>query len=180
AAIVCLAWQSNEPPPAIAQNGVVNSASLMPTVFGSGAIARGSLFTIRGYRFGPDAPGISVEVHAGAARVQALPVKMAAGELEAIMPKDAPLGDAELIVRKQDDPSLPFRIRIVESSFGAFSRNRLGWGPAEAWNGPAGPAAQENSADHPAPPGQTITMRGTGFGATDVGHAISVVIGGKT
>ena len=203
ASISCLAWQADAPPPAISQGGVINSASLMPSEFGGGSIARGSLFRIRGWRLGPESPveaagfplgrtlaGVSVEVHAGATRVAAFPVKVAAGEIEAVLPSDSPLGNAELVVRKQDDASQPFPMRIVESSFGAFSRNRLGWGPAEARNGPPGQDAVENSPDHPAQPGQTITLTGVGLGAVDgpdnqqphrreVRRSMSVTAGGK-
>jgi uncharacterized protein (TIGR03437 family) len=185
--MACLAWQAEAPPPAIAQSGVVNSASLMPPDFGGGAIARGSRFLIRGWRLGPESPveasgsalaatlaGVSVEVRMGAARAQALPLTVSAGEIEAILPPDAPVGDAEIVVRKDDDASQPFPVRIVESSFGAYSRNRLGWGPAEARNGPAGQDAEENSPAHPAQPGHTITLRGTGLGTARPAPSITV------
>ena len=198
-----LAWQADAPPPAISQDGVANIASLMPSGFGGGAIARGSLFRIRGWRLGPEpavtAAGfplghtladVAVEVRMGTARVRAFPVKVSAGEIEAVLPSDSPLGNAELVVRKNDDASEPFPLRIVESSFGAFSRNRLGWGPAEARNGPPDQNAEENSPDHPAQPGQTITLAGVGLGAVDgtdnhaprrheVRHSIAVTVGGK-
>src|SRR5262245_49414127 len=92
--VACVAWQADAPPPAIAPGGVINPAGLMPPVFGSGAIARGSLFRIRGWRLGPESPvaaaqfplgqtvaGVSVEVRSGAAHFQAFPVKVAAEEI---------------------------------------------------------------------------------------------------
>src|SRR5260370_34315675 len=180
ASIAALAWQSDAPPPAVGQDGVVNSASQMPPEFGGGAIARGSLIRIRGWRLGPEAAvralkfplaitlaGISVEIRQGGALVNAFPVSVAAGEIEAILPSDTPLGNAELMVRQQDNLSPPFPVGIVESSFGAFSRNGLGWGPGEVSNGPPGENAPANSPDHPAQPGETITLAGTGLGAVD-------------
>src|SRR5260370_6355651 len=132
--IAALAWQSDAPPPAVGQDGVVNSASQMPPEFGGGAIARGSLIRIRGWRLGPEAAvralkfplaitlaGISVEIRQGGALVNAFPVSVAAGEIEAILPSDTPLGNAELMVRHQNNLSPPFPVRIVKSSFAPFS-----------------------------------------------------------
>jgi len=172
-----VAWQGDAPPPAVSKDGVVNSASQMPPEFGGGQIARGSLFRIRGWRLGPEAQvraeqsplGIklaemSLEIRKGGERVDAFPVSVAANEIEAVLPSDAPLGKAELIVLKDGDPSPPFSIRIVESSFGAFSRNGQGWGPGKVRNGSA-EDAPPNSPDRPARPGETVTLEGTGLGA---------------
>ncbi len=183
-----VAWQGDAPPPAVAKDGVVNSASQMPPEFGGGQIARGSLFRIRGWRLGPETQirseklplaaalaGMSVEIRGGGARVNAFPVSVSGNEIEAVLPSDAPLGKAELIVLKDGDPSPPFSIRIVESSFGAFSVNGLGWGPGKVRNGSAGDAPA-NSPDHPARPGETITLEGTGLGS---GSHPSIMAGEK-
>ena len=148
----------------------------MPSVFGSGAIARGSLF-VR-LRFGPRTPGVWVDPGRGRA-FQAFPVKVAAGEIEAIMPADAPLGDAELIVRKQDDPAPPSGIRIVGIELWSVQPKppRLGFGGGVDRAGRS-LGAGELAGIHAAQPGQTIAMTGTGYGAAD--FLGQVAIGGKT
>jgi uncharacterized protein (TIGR03437 family) len=166
-AFALLAWQS-EPPPAIGKDGVVNSASRMPPEFGGGQIARGSVFLIRGWRLGPDPAvraekfplegklaGISVEIRAAGVNVNAYPLSVSSNEIEAVLPSEAPLGKVELVVRKDGDPSPPLFVYVVESSFGAYSINGLGWGPAKSQIGSAS-----------ARPGQTITLEGTGLGVT--------------
>src|SRR5260370_8290881 len=112
ASIAALAWQSDAPPPAVGQDGVVNSASQMPPEFGGGAIARGSLIRIRGWRLGPEAAvralkfplaitlaGISREIRQGGALVNAFPVSAAAGAINAILPPSPPFAHTHLLAR---------------------------------------------------------------------------------
>ena len=49
-----LAAADTPAPPAIAPNGIVNTASRLPATLRGGAIARGARFTIPGVRLGPD------------------------------------------------------------------------------------------------------------------------------
>src|SRR5690349_24924198 len=96
--------------PAIFNRGVVNAASFLPGGLAGGAIAQGSIFSIFGRRLGPAASpalsfplqnslgGVSVRVFQGAASVAAIPVYVSAGQINAIMPSNAPLGTASVQV----------------------------------------------------------------------------------
>lgn len=174
-------------PPTIAQSGVVNLASRMPPRLAGGAIARGSLLSIRGWRLGPAeetraqqstlAPslaGVRVSLRQGAARMDLSPVMASFGEIQALLPENAPLGTVELsVVRDGVSSRTPAPLEIVQSSFGAFSQNGRGWGPGDVRNADGG----LNSPDHSARPAETIMLSGTGLGpATEVG-SIQVLVG---
>lgn len=177
----------NSAPPTIAQSGVVNLASHMPPRLPAGAIARGSLVSILGWRLGPVqevhaagpalAPtlaGVSVHINQGAIAMDALPLMVSFGEIHALLPENAPLGTVELrIVRDGLTSRTPARLVIVPSSFGAFSQNRRGWGRGDIRNSDGA----INSPDHAAKPGETISLRGTGLGPEPV--SIQVLVGNR-
>lgn len=162
-------------PPTIAQGGVINLASRMPARLTGGAIAGGSLVSIRGWRLGPAAEqaraagatltpslaGVSVRVTQGPVEIDALPIMVSAGEIQALLPDSVPPGEVEVRVLRNGVPSrTPARLHMVESSFGAFSQNGRGWGPGDIRNADG----QLNSLDHAARPGEIVTLRGTGLG----------------
>jgi len=179
---------ATEAPPSIAQHGVVNLASRMPARLAGGAIGRGSLLSIRGFRLGPMEPvrasgsalapslaGVSVRIKQGALETDALPVMVSATEIHALLPVSVPPGEIEVrVVRNGQESRTPAKLRIVESSFGAFSRNGRGWGPGEIRNGDG----RRNSLDHPAKPAQMVTLRGTGLGVVEP-QSIQVVVGNR-
>ena len=163
-------------PPTVALWGITNLASRMPPQLAGGRIAQGSLFRVTGWRLGPplaahaasatlehSLAGSEIRIRQGQTAVSAWPVLTSAEEMRAVMPSDAPLGDAELIVIRDGQASRPAPVRIVESSFGAFSRNGHGWGPGEIWNSDGRP----NNLQNPARPGETVRMAGTGLGPAD-------------
>jgi len=91
--------------PYINTNGVVNAASFTPPDLPGGALARGRLFTIFGRQLGPATgvsatsfplgttlSGVSIRVFQGTTTVDAIPVFVSAGQINAIMPSNAPLG----------------------------------------------------------------------------------------
>lgn len=190
APLLAWAWQANAPPPAIAHDGITNLASQMPPEFGGGALARGSLFRIRGWRLGPAIPvkaqdplktslaGMSVQIRSGGKRADAFLLLAGDNQIEALLPSGAPLGQAEIIVSKDGDPSEPIPVRIVESSFGAFSTNQSGWGPGEIRKG-SDPDSPADSVEQPARPGETITLTGTGLGPPQAHPAISITVAGQ-
>lgn len=141
-AAVCAALAQ---PPAIGKNGVVNSASFIPTALAGREIARGARFLIRGVRLGTSRE--TTAVHAGSLRVPLLSVNPK--QVEALMPANAPLGEASLVVTVDGQSSAPFRMRIARAGFGIYSLNRQGWGPAQAT---------------PLKPGQAASITGTGLG----------------
>lgn len=176
-------------PPTIAQSGVVNFASRMPPRLAGGAIARGSLISIRGWRLGPAEPvraaapklepavaGVRLRLRQGAVQMDLLPVMVSFGEIQALLPDDAPLGAVEVSVVRNGVPSrTPASIEIVQSSFGAFSQNGRGWGPGDARSADGG----LNTPEHAARPGEIITLRGTGLGPSAGKASIEVRVGGR-
>jgi uncharacterized protein (TIGR03437 family) len=146
-------------PPAIRPEGVINAASQMPAQLPGGAIARGSLFRILGVRLGPGQ--VTVRLRKGSATVDAVPTYASATRIDAILPASSPTGDVSLTVTCNGTTSAPFPIKVVASSFGIFTQNGAGWGPAT-----------ESSAA----PGETIAIRGTGLGAV---REPEVVLGGR-
>jgi uncharacterized protein (TIGR03437 family) len=142
----------------------------------AGGIAPGSLFTIFGERLGPDetvrAPAVSlapvladvtIQVTQGGESVQALPLAVGATRVDALLPAGTPTGDAALTVSFQGRTSLPYRLRVVPSSFGIFDRRTA----ADFY-----PAAQPISTA----PGETARLWGTGLGRAG---AVIVLVGGR-
>ncbi len=149
-AIAGVAWSAG--PPAIRPEGVINAASLAPSLSPGGAIARGSIFRILGDGLGPEKPahdGVSVRLRGGGAILDAQPVYASASRIDAVLPASAPLGELLLTVVYNGLESAPFPVQVTETSFGIFTQNGEGWGPAN---------------DGSAAPGASITIRGTGLG----------------
>ena len=154
--------------PAVAQGGITNLASRIPVQQPMGAAAPGSLISIRGFRFSPAAPeAVRVRIRRGEARVDAAVLSVKENEIEAIVPDDAPLGSDVFQVVRAGHTSLEWPIEIVESSFGAFSRNHQGWGLGEISNADGAP----NSEAQLAKPGAEATITGTGLGLRTPGRA---------
>jgi uncharacterized protein (TIGR03437 family) len=164
-ALLAAADSSRKPaPPSIRPEGVINAASQMPSQFAGGAIARGSLFRILGVRLGPANSalgGVSVRVRKGSAAFDAVPTYVSATRIDAILPASSPTGDVSLTVTYNGLTSAPFPVKVVESSFGIFTSNGAGWGPAT---------------DAPATPGETIMIRGTGLGTA---REPEILLGGR-
>ncbi len=138
--------------PTFSSNSVVNAASFMPTEVPAGAIARGSIFSIFGSEIGPGESAVqsgfplsetlgavSIEIASpGGERVAVILLFVSSSQVNAIMPSDAPLGAALMTIRFDDDDddgvgvSSPITILVVEASFGIFTANSSGQGPAIA------------------------------------------------
>ena len=92
-------------PPRIFSRGVVNAASYAPAGVPGGGIAQGSIFTIFGANLGPT-PGVqaasfpiqtalsncSIRFVSGSNAVNVLPLYVSAGQINALMPSNAPTG----------------------------------------------------------------------------------------
>lgn len=163
--------------PAINYRGVVNAASFMPQGLPGGGIAQGSIFTIFGRNLGPATPvatagfplsnslsGVSIKVFRGANSVDALPLFVSAGQINAVMPSGAPIGMVSVQVSRNNAKSNPAPVRVVANSLGIFSVNNTGLGPGILQNFVAQNQQPVNNLLNPAIPGQTITMWGTGLG----------------
>jgi len=168
--------------PTFSEASVVNSASFTPPELPGGAIARGAIFTVFGSQLGPregvqatefplalSMSGVTLEVsQPGAETVFPIPLFAIDGQLNAIMPSDAPIGDAALVVNFDDADgranSPPIRIRIVEAGFGIFTVNASGRGHAVANNFNSEADQPLNSTLESATPGQFVTLWGSGLG----------------
>jgi uncharacterized protein (TIGR03437 family) len=188
-ALLLVLCAGQDAPPTIAQGGVVNLASRMPSRLSGDSIAGGSLISIQGWRLGPAAEetrtagsaltpslaGVSVHIQQGPVEIDALPIMVSSTEIHALLPASMPPGDVEVRVIRNGMPSrTSARLHVVESSFGAFSQNGRGWGPGDIRNSDG----QINSVNHAARPGEIVALRGTGLGrAKD--PAAQVLVGSR-
>src|SRR5580698_1673603 len=84
--------------------GIVNAASFVAPGLPGGAIAQGSIFSIFGTNLGPGSSpplafplvttlgGVSIKVSQGANSVNAIPLFVSPGQINALMPSNTPLG----------------------------------------------------------------------------------------
>lgn len=165
--------------PSISPNGIVNAASNLAPWFPNYGIARGSMFLIFGSLLGPDTlvqattfplpssdglAGTRVQIGTGAYTTFALMVYTSSKQVAAILPSDAPEGDANLVVSYQNLTSNVVPIHIVRSAFGIFAWDQAGVGPAVAQNYVSATQVPSNTLTSPATPGQTVILWGTGLG----------------
>lgn len=148
-------------PPAIGQNGVVNSASQIPPTLGGGALALGARFHIQGVRLTGSEP-TSVTLSRGANSVNAQILSSTPLAIEAIVPRNAPLGLVDIRVRRGSETSAPFAVSILRANPGLYSRNGSGWGPGRAQD--LRPNRRDNTVNDPARPSEPIAILATGTG----------------
>jgi uncharacterized protein (TIGR03437 family) len=163
--------------PYLAYRGIYNSASYMAAGLPGGAIARGSVFSLFGNNIGPATTpqlsfplqttlaSVSISVSQGSTTVNALPIAFAAGQINAIMPSNAPLGAVSIRVTYNSSRSNPIPAQVVNSNFGIFTANSAGDGPGVLQNFVSAAVQPINSLQTPATPGQVIVLWGTGMGA---------------
>jgi uncharacterized protein (TIGR03437 family) len=167
-----------EAQPLVFNRAVVNAASYMAAGLPNGSIARGSMFTVFGRRLGPAAgvqvssfplpttlAGVSLRLTQGATVSDLLPVFVIEGQINAIMPSNAPLGPGSLRVTVNGLASNPVTVRVAASSFGMFAANSGGFGPGVIQNFVSAESQPINSVQQPALPGQVEVLWGTGLGA---------------
>ena len=180
--------------PVIFPKGIVNGANYASPGLPGGSIARGSLFTIFGKGLGPGAPGTqvtafpiattlggtSVRVTQGSVGVDALPVFAFDGQLNVIMPSNAPLGLVSVQVTYNGAKSNPSPVQIINSSFGAFAANSGGFGPSIVQNFVSATEQPINSLTKTAAPGQVVTLWGTGLGPANGPDNVAPTAGNLT
>ncbi|MEO8126104.1 MAG: hypothetical protein ABI822_03375, partial [Bryobacteraceae bacterium] len=162
--------------PLITPKGIVNAAAtLTPPGLPSGSIARGSLFTVYGSRMGP-ATGVSastypllsalsdvsMKITQGSVSVDAIPVYVRADQINAIMPSNAPLGTASMVITYNRISGPPSPVQIVNSSVGIFS-TAGGMGPGVFLNFVSQDNQPVNSPLVSAKRSQVITLYATGL-----------------
>jgi uncharacterized protein (TIGR03437 family) len=162
--------------PQITANGVVNAASYLTGEFPNYGLARGSLFLIFGTALGPQTlVSATFPLPASLASTRVLlanggysaacpMVYTSATQVAAIVPSNAPEGDATLVLIYQNQATASVGVRIVHSAFGIFTLNQAGAGPAILQNFVSQTSTPVNTLIAPAHPGQTVILWGTGLG----------------
>jgi len=163
--------------PVIRPHQVVNAASYYAPGLPSGSIAEGSLFSIFGSGLGPaqgvqqtsfplqnTVSGVSIQVTQGSTVVNALPLYVAQGQINALMPSNTPLGWVSLRVAVNGIKSNPAPVFIVHDSPGVFTFTGTGIGPAALQNAFSATNLVLNSNQASATPGQTEVLYLTGLG----------------
>jgi len=163
--------------PAIYPHGVVNSASLLAPGLPAGSIAQGSIFSIFGTNLGPATgvqasafplgntlAGVSITATQGTTVVNVLPVYVQQGQINALMPSNAPLGSVSLRVTYNISRSNPSPVNVVHDSPGVFTFTGSGGGAAALQNVASDGSLTLNSNQNSASPGQTMQMYLTGLG----------------
>jgi uncharacterized protein (TIGR03437 family) len=164
--------------PSLTANSFVNAASFVNPALPGGAIARGSILSMFGQNMGPtqlvqatrfplerELGCVAVRVTQGSTTVEAIPLAAIAGQINALLPSNAPLGDATITVTFAGRTSSSQRVRIVETSFGFFTVNQNGMGPAIVQNFESQTSVPLNSPRRPLRRGQRGIAYGTGLGA---------------
>ena len=190
--------------PLIFFRAIVNAASFMPPDGPGGSIARGSIFTIFGRDIGPVTratvsafplettfQNVSVEIIQGSVTVNAIPIFVSAGQVNAIMPSGAPLGRVLVRLSFNGEQSNPTPMTVAENSIGIFTATGAGIGPGIFQNFVSQTEQPFNTPSSTARPGQVVTMWATGLGpiigpdgeAPPVGSLpfdVEIFVGGKT
>jgi uncharacterized protein (TIGR03437 family) len=143
---------------------------------GGGGIAQGSMFTIYGTNLGPATPwtayqfpipdtvnNVTVTVKQGSTTLKAYLLYVQANQINAIMPSNVPLGDAQVTVTYNGIIGASSTVTIVKVAFGVNSAAYgTGQGIIKNYDGSAIPPF--NTASTPAKPGQVEIIVGTGLG----------------
>lgn len=196
-AFCCLAQQ-----PFLFYGGAYHAATYAPAGLPNAGLPRGGLITVFGRNLGPAAgvsasafplgptlAGVRLQLQRGTQTVDLLPVFVSAGQINAILPSNAPTGRSVLRLQFNSATSNTIPVDVVTSNFGAFSINSRGFGPAIVTNFLAQDSQPINSLEQAAQPGQVITIWGTGLGPVsfadniaptpgDVTSDVAVYIGG--
>jgi uncharacterized protein (TIGR03437 family) len=169
-------------------NGLVNGASYAVAPLDSSAnpignnnIAQGVIFIVFGTGMGPatlvapsglplptsfpDVNGTSVTVSSGGQTLKAFIVYTSAGQVAGILPSNTPIGAANATVTFNGQTSAQFKINVVKSALGVFTRNSQGSGPGIAQIFRSATDVSLNSLTNPAQGGNTLVIYGTGLGA---------------
>jgi uncharacterized protein (TIGR03437 family) len=188
--------------PFVFYRGFVNAASFAPPGLPNGSIARGSIFSIFGRDLGPAGSpplafplqttlgGVAVEVCQGGNCVPAIPLFVSPGQINAVMPSNAPLGGVSIRVTYNGQAGNFSPGTVAASSLGIFTVNSAGFGPGIVQNFLAQDNQPLNSAVATVRPGQVVTLWGTGLGpglnadsampqAGDLPVAVEIFVGGK-
>ena len=149
------------PVPAIAAGGIVHAASLQ-----TGPLAPGTIIRISG-----------ANLQGGRVLIGGTNAAVLSGtntEIRAVIPLDAALGSADVVVQVETRRSAAQRIVLVESAPALFSLDGSGKGQGAILNSDTA----LNSPARPAAPGDSVVLFGTGAGRA-LADAFEVTIGGN-
>lgn len=189
--------------PSVDPGRIVNAASYAAPGLANGSIAQGSLFVVFGRNMGPAAiqivdrfpvptnlGGTSVKVSVGGTTVDALMIYTLASQIAAVLPSNTPLGTGTATVSYNGQASAAVPITVVKSSFGIFTRNQGGSGPAIVQNVNSETNRPTNALTDSARPGQVMVLWGTGLGPVtgeangpvpgDLPLDVEVLLGGRS
>jgi|SRR5579863_1835437 len=161
--------------PTVSAGGVVNAATYLPDGLLNSGIAQGSIFLVFGSGMGPSTlvssgyplktvlpatGGTSIKITVGGTTVDALMVYTSAGQVAAILPSSTQTGSGTLTLTYNGETSASVPILVIKSSFGMFTLNQGGTGPAVLTNA----SYKVNTLFASARPGDTMILWGTGLG----------------
>lgn len=180
----------------------MGAARGIPPSLSGGALALGSFFSVFAEGVGPNPPqqansfplpvklgGTTVRIRQGGTSVDAFLVFSSRSQINGIVPSNALLGDADMIISYNGRASQPVPVKAVRNNFGIFSAGG-GRGPGIIQNFNAPTDQPLNTRTAAAKPGQVITLWGTGGGPIsgpdnvappvgDLPYSFEVQIGGK-
>jgi uncharacterized protein (TIGR03437 family) len=195
--------------PSIGANGVVNGASYAgPAASGANVVvAQGSIVAIFGKNLGPativqalatplptqlpNASGTSVQITAGGSSFNCFMLYAVSAQVGCIVPSTVPVGTATFTVTYNGQTSAGQAVTVAKQSFGLFTKNQGGSGPAVVQNVQSDGSVVVNGLSTSAKENQVLTLYGTGLGpisgadnvapgAVNLSSNVKVTIGGQT
>lgn len=154
----------------------VNAGSYVNPALPNGSIAQGSMFVGFGAGLGPasivypspwpfptELAGTTIKVTVGSTTVDCFMVYTVAGQVAGILPSNTPVGTGTMTVRLNGVVKGTGPIKVVANSFGIFTINQQGFGPAVATDPLTASAVYTTT--NSAAPDDFIDIWGTGLGA---------------
>ncbi len=173
-AILLLGAAAVSAQPVVGADGIVSNASYFSSALPSGAIAQGSIFAVFGTGLGPSAlaqassfplptllGGTSIKVTVGGTTVNAIILYTVATQVGAILPSNTPVGSGTLTVTNGSQTSAGAPIKVAAGSFGIFTSNQQGSGPAAAQDAVT---FEVKTLTNAFTPGENAIIYGTGLG----------------
>jgi len=155
----------------------VNAASYLPSGLPNAGLAQGCIFVIFGQGLGPEEltyaqripldtqiAGTRVRIEAGSSAYPVPLVYTSATQVAGVFPSSVPEGVADIIVNYNGVDSNRFVVQARKTTFGIFTQNQAGFGPAVVQNWIAGRVSM-NGIRSVIAAGQVAILWGTGLGA---------------
>jgi uncharacterized protein (TIGR03437 family) len=162
--------------PAIFNNGIVSSASFTPAQAPGGAVAQGSIFSIFGNALGPPVgaqqpsfplvntlSGVSIQVISGSTQLNAIPLYVSPGLINAIMPSNTPLGRVSVQVTFNGVASNMAAVTVAANAPSIYTATGAGLGPGVFQNA-TDTGVQQNAASQTVMQNQIGILWLTGLG----------------